>query len=221
MFVLTSNMLQSGFRQFRRQMHCRAMYDIFDWTGILADVMLGAMIAMTMTHVSGEGFVLFGTFQCMMGYAGNAYLLISMTWILGTVWEVLVLCLAVWIAMKHFRELRQTSTGGILRDFLRVLVKTHASYFASSTCASFLVVSCFEMSYLSPTISTDLPYLETQIYSGFIQIFQILQMFVLGPRLILSLREYHAKLVADSDTATVMTSIAFQERVRVETSSSV
>jgi hypothetical protein len=35
-------------------------------------------------------------------------------------------------------------------------------------------------------------------------------MFVLGPRLILSLREYHAKLVARSDEGTGMTSIYFQ-----------
>jgi hypothetical protein len=46
-------------------------------------------------------------------------------------------------------------------------------------------------------------------------------MVVLGPRLILSVREYHAMLVANSDTATDMTSIAFQERVHVATSSSV
>jgi hypothetical protein len=38
----------------------------------------------------------------------------------------------------------------------------------------------------------------------------MLQMFVLGPRLILSLREYHAKLVARSDGGTGMTSIYFQ-----------
>jgi hypothetical protein len=44
---------------------------------------------------------------------------------------------------------------------------------------------------------------------------------VLGPRLILGVREYHAKLVANSDTATNMTSIAFQERVHVSTSTSV
>jgi hypothetical protein len=42
-------------------------------------------------------------------------------------------------------------------------------------------------------------------------------MFVLGPRLILSMREYHAKIVADSDVATDMTSIAFKERMYVST----
>jgi hypothetical protein len=67
----------------------------------------------------------------------------------------------------------------------------------------------------------NVPYLEIQTHAGYIQILQTVQMFVLGPRLILSLREYHANLVADSDTATVMTSICFQERVHVETGSSV
>jgi hypothetical protein len=42
-------------------------------------------------------------------------------------------------------------------------------------------------------------------------------MFVLGPRLILGLREYHAKLVVNSDEGTDMTSVAFQERVHITT----
>lgn len=36
------------------------------------------------------------------------------------------------------------------------------------------------------------------------------QMFVLGPRLILSVRKFHAKLVADSDAGIGMTTIEFQ-----------
>jgi hypothetical protein len=63
--------------------------------------------------------------------------------------------------------------------------------------------------------------LNIQIYWGFAQIFMFAQMFVLGPRLILSVREYNAKLVADFDTATPMTSIAFQDYVHASTSSSV
>jgi hypothetical protein len=41
----------------------------------------------------------------------------------------------------------------------------------------------------------------------------------MGPRLILDVREFHAKLVAGSDAETGMTSIAFQERVHVSTGS--
>jgi hypothetical protein len=61
----------------------------------------------------------------------------------------------------------------------------------------------------------------TVIFSSILQILSNVQLFVLGPRLILSVREYHTKLVADSDAATGMTSIAFQERVHVSTSSTV
>jgi hypothetical protein len=51
---------------------------------------------------------------------------------------------------------------------------------------------------------------STAIVTGVFLIAQALQMFVLGPRLILSIREYHAKLVARSDEGTGMTSIYFQ-----------
>jgi hypothetical protein len=56
--------------------------------------------------------------------------LASVTWVLGIVWEVLALCLAVWIAVKHFRELRQHSTRGMIVDCFTALVQSHVSYFA-------------------------------------------------------------------------------------------
>ncbi|KAG1883246.1 hypothetical protein F4604DRAFT_1920436 [Suillus subluteus] len=139
-----------------------------------------------------------------------------MTWILDTVWEVVALCLAVWITVKHFRELRQHSTRGIIGDSFTVLMKTHVSYFAS-----FLAFSCFRIAFLSPMLSAGPYSLGADMYGGFAQIFELVQLFVLGPRLILGVREYHAELVANSDTATTMTSIAFEERVHASTSSSV
>jgi preprotein translocase subunit SecG len=75
-------------------------------------------------------YILSGTYQCMIVYTGDSLLLDTMTWILGIVWEVLTLCLAVWIAVKHFHELRQHSTGGIIGDCFTVLMKTHMRYFA-------------------------------------------------------------------------------------------
>ncbi|KAG2053880.1 hypothetical protein BDR06DRAFT_971968 [Suillus hirtellus] len=93
-------------------------------------------------------------------------------------------------ALKHFREKRQQSSEGIIMDCFTVLMKTHVTYFAS-----FVALTCIELiGYLSPKISA---------------------MFVLGPRLILSIREYHARLVAQSDAATAVTSIGFQESVSV------
>ena len=55
------------------------------------------------------------------------------------------------------------------------------------------------------------------IYDGALGMASVLQMFVLGPRLILGVREYHAKLVANCDAETSMTSIAFQERIHIST----
>ncbi|KAG2087943.1 hypothetical protein BD769DRAFT_1529326, partial [Suillus cothurnatus] len=81
-------------------------------------------------------------------------------------------------------------------------MKTHVTYFAS-----FFAVSCFKYGLSSSTFSTDMYSLGTQIYMGLIQISHIVQAFVLGPRLILSVREYHAKLVANSDTASAMTQL--------------
>ncbi|KAG2335415.1 hypothetical protein BDR05DRAFT_971681 [Suillus weaverae] len=175
------------------------------------------MVAIITMQIVGEEFILSGIYQCMIGYRGGASLpLHSVTWMLDTVWEVLALCLAVRIAVKHFRELRRHSASGIIGDCFTVLMQTHISYFAS-----FLAASCFQIGSFSPKLSVDIYSLKVQIYFGLAQIFGFLQMFVLGPRLILSVREYHAKLVADSDTGTAMTSIAFQERVHVTTSSSV
>ncbi|KAG2124674.1 hypothetical protein DEU56DRAFT_591933 [Suillus clintonianus] len=85
---------------------------------------------MATRDASGEGHILSGTYTCTIGYADNIFLLGSITWILGVVWEVLALCLAVWIAVKHFRELRQHSAGGIIGDCFTVLIKSHVLYFA-------------------------------------------------------------------------------------------
>ncbi|KAG2139178.1 uncharacterized protein EDB93DRAFT_1330290 [Suillus bovinus] len=176
----------------------------------------GVLVAIAMMNSSGEELVLSGTYRCSISHAEDIRLLDSVAWILSVVWEVLALYLAVWIAIKHFRELRQHSTGGIMGDCLMVLIKTHMLYFASSGVVSFfqLIIK------FSPTLSTDNS-LEAQAVYGLLQILQAVQMFVLGPRLILSIREYNARIVTDSDAATAMTSIAFQERVHISTGSSV
>jgi hypothetical protein len=76
-----------------------------------------------------EELILSGVYICDIE---GDLLLISVVWILNTVWEVLALCLSVWIAVKHFRDLRRlgTSTGSTIGDSFRVLVKSHVLYFA-------------------------------------------------------------------------------------------
>ncbi|KAG2341826.1 hypothetical protein BDR05DRAFT_1001388 [Suillus weaverae] len=174
-----------------------------------------AFAVIVTSHMSGEELILSGTYQCNVTFGEqHTTLLESMSWILTTAWEVAALCLAVWIAVKHFRELQRHSSGGIIEDCFAVLMKSHVIYFAS-----FVAVSCLELGYLSPAILTPDPYsIGPPIYAGVANIFSLVQLFVLGPRLILSVREYYAQVVADSDGATSMLSIVFQERVHVPTS---
>ncbi|KAG2154467.1 uncharacterized protein EDB93DRAFT_1248262 [Suillus bovinus] len=228
---------------------CRIMYVVMSWTIVLVSPLLwviiitrlnamyqgsrkiliflivtflaviifvGVVAVLTTIHTSGEELILSGTHQCSTVFGGNIQFLISMTWILFLVWEILALCLAVWIAVKRFRELRSRSAGEIVGDSYTVLIKTHVVYFASS-----VAVSCFQIIIeLSPTLSAEYSS-DTQLYMGFLRISTVVQTFVLGPRLILSIREYYANLVADSNAATGMTSIAFQQRVHISTSDGV
>jgi hypothetical protein len=76
--------------------------------------------------------ILSGIHMCAFGYEGDTTLLISMVWMLNTIWEVLSLCLSVWIAVKHFRDLRRLSlsTGSTMGDCFKVLIQSHVLYFA-------------------------------------------------------------------------------------------
>jgi hypothetical protein len=58
---------------------------------------------------------------------------------------------------------------------------------------------------------------ESQIFLGFLSIAQDVQMFVLGPHLILGIREYHAKLVTIPDETSGMASIVFQDHTHIST----
>ncbi|KAG2034971.1 hypothetical protein BDR03DRAFT_963762 [Suillus americanus] len=191
---------------------------IFLIVAFLADNIFNGVVAiMTTIHASGEELILSGTYQCSIGNTEVVALLNSITWVFAIAWEALALCLAAWIAVKHFRELRRHSTGRIIEDCFTVLMKTHLLYFAS-----FVAVSCFALVvFFSPVPSMDQYSLGINICLGVLQILTSVQMFVLGPRLILAIREYYAKLVVDSDAATGMTSIAFQERVHISTGSGV
>ncbi|KAG2032797.1 hypothetical protein BDR03DRAFT_1094744 [Suillus americanus] len=118
------------------------------------------------------------------------------------VWEVLALFLTVWIVMKHFRELRRSPAGSTIGDCLTMLMQSHMFYFLA-----FAIVASLRLGLLSPNIRGSSS-VGSDIYSGIWAIAQVLQMFVLGPRLILSIREYHAKLVARADWEIGMTSIS-------------
>ncbi|KAG1778950.1 hypothetical protein EV702DRAFT_1043933 [Suillus placidus] len=206
---------------------CNIMYYAIDVVNLVVATMLGVIMIARLHAMYQRSrvmliflVVIFLAVIIACGVIGaiilnDVQLLVSMVWMVNTVWEALVLCLSVWIAVKHFRDLRRLrgpSTGSTIRDCFRVLIKSHVLYFAS--------VSCLQLGNLSPELLISNSIAALALY-GTCQIFLGVQMFVLGPRLILSVREYHAKLVAGSDAETSMTSIVFQERVHVSTGSTV
>ncbi|KAG2153706.1 uncharacterized protein EDB93DRAFT_1327217 [Suillus bovinus] len=185
---------------------------------VAGNMFIGVAVATTiaMRDFSQEELILSGTHQCTGHFNGYYLHLDSVSWIFGTSWEVIALFLAVWIAVLHFCELRQRSGDGIMNDCFTVLIKTHLVYFASV-----VGVSCLGLGDNFSKALVNEYSLGTQIYQGLFVMFRFVQMFVLGPRLVLGVREYHAKLLNDSNTATGMTSIAFQEPVHISTRSSV
>jgi len=86
-------------------------------------------MALTTRLLLPEEQILSGLHLCVD--EGENPLLMAEIWMLGTVWEVLALCLAVWIAVKHFREIHRSSTGRVVGNFFAVLIKTHVLYFVA------------------------------------------------------------------------------------------
>lgn len=180
-------------------------------------VAAGVLLAKVRRYARSEEFVLSGIHQCMSYFTGgNIPLLIGNDWeyVTGLTWEIIVLCLAVWIAIKHFRELRQQLRWNV-QDCFTVLIQTHVFYFAA-----FAVTSCFAFGGLSNNL-LNISSVGVQISNIVSQVAIIVQLFVLGPRLILSVRAHHARLLADSDEGAAMTTIAFQERIYESTGSGV
>ncbi|KAG1764362.1 hypothetical protein EV702DRAFT_1044735 [Suillus placidus] len=165
----------------------------------------GVMTAIGNIGTSGEESILSGYHSCFVIINTNEINLNSETFIPTAIWEILAFSLAIWIVIKHVRELRQSPTRSTMRDCFMVLAQSHVLYFLA-----FAAVSCFDLGLLSPNIINSIS-VGDDIYGGVLQIAQVLQMFVLGPRLILSVREYHAKLLASSDEETSMTAIVFEE----------
>ncbi|KAG1798446.1 uncharacterized protein HD556DRAFT_1440155 [Suillus plorans] len=184
---------------------------------LAVNITYGVNAAIALRHLVAQELILSGTYMCRFSFEGDGELLFLMVWMINAVWELLALYLSVWIVVKHFRDLRRlgSSTGSTIRDCFRVLMRSHVHYFAC-----FLGASCLAFITGAPEIETSSS-MEILTLGGALQVLFGVQAFVLGPRLILSIRQYHAKLVAESDAETSMDPIAFQEHVHVSTSSTV
>ncbi|KAG2342702.1 hypothetical protein BDR05DRAFT_963914 [Suillus weaverae] len=174
---------------------------------LASTVAAGVMTAIGNNYVSRAELILSGNSLCFTQYTNPVAMALTRETLIPTlIWEILALCLALWIVAKHFCEVRQMPIAG---DSFTMLIKGHVLDFVG-----FAAVSCFNIGSLSPTLMNSSS-AASNIYFGILQIVQPVQMFVLGPRLILGIREYHAKLVASSDEGTGMSTIAFQERGQV------
>jgi hypothetical protein len=184
---------------------------------LAVNIACGVITAVILEHIVGEELILSGIYMCGYGLEGDDELLALMFSTLNTVWEVLVLCLSIWIAVKELRYLRRLGrlTTSSIGECFRVLIQSHVLYFAS-----FVGVNCLQPELLFAEFANSKS-IGTRIVDGALQILLVTQMFVLGPRLILSVRVSHTKLLAEFDAETSMASIVFQQRVHVPISSTV
>ncbi|KAG2370311.1 hypothetical protein BDR07DRAFT_11073 [Suillus spraguei] len=161
-------------------------------------------------NIVGEAVIFSGNHHCKFDFQGHDQLLILKTWILGIVWETVTLCLAVWVTVKHFRR---PSTGLITGDWFVVLMRAHILYFAS-----FIVTSSLHLHHFFKVIKMSST-LGNQFYCCTVTYFGLMQLFVLGPRLILGVRELNAQRLNDFDERGTGPTIDFQTHVRISTSS--
>jgi len=173
----------------------------------------GVMLGIGNIGISGKEFVLSGYHICLVQIDTYRMNLNHEMVIPTAIWEILAFLLAVWIVILRFYEMRQSRSGSSIGDCFKMLIKSHALYFLA-----FAAVACFNIGDLAPGLRHSTTVAD-DIYAGALRIARVLQMFVLGPRLILSIREYHSKLVTRSDGGINMTAIAFQALRHRSTSS--
>lgn len=176
-----------------------------------------AVIAVAGTNLlSIKVILLYGT-QCVYEIDASQQLRMFEAYTVATTWEALTLCLAIWIVVKHLRELRPRSTGqAIIGDCFTVLLKTHVLYFVF-----FAISSSLNIGLISPHFSASSS-VGAQSYRGLLEFAMLLQMFVAGPRLILSVREYHAKLIPTFEEGTTgIHPMAFRECIAESSDSNV
>ncbi|KAG2357144.1 hypothetical protein BDR07DRAFT_1421223 [Suillus spraguei] len=159
-------------------------------------IISGVTVVIENSGISAQEDILSGFNTCIIYSQTN---LIYESLIPTSVWEILALFLTIWIVIKHFYELRRSPTGSSFGNCLKMLIESHIFYFLA-----FATVASLRLCSLSTV--TDSTSVGSAVYSGIWAIAEVLQMFVLGPRLILSIREYYANLVARSDGETWMMS---------------
>jgi hypothetical protein len=177
---------------------------IFLVAALLACTIASAVIMVIANlGVSAQQAVLSGYDTCMTNIDTYMMHLIYESVIPTTIWEILALFLTIWVIIKYFREQKQLLTKG---NCFTILVESHVFYFLA-----FVAMTSFTLGSVSPGITYSPPYTKRVMYYAALATAQMLQMFVLGPRLILSVRESYAKSVARAEGGSDMTSMTFDD----------
>jgi hypothetical protein len=168
-------------------------------TLLASTIASGVLVVIGSLGISEQEAILSGYHTCFTEV--DARIMLTYESVISTaVWEILSLFLAAWVVIKH---VRQSPTGSTIGDYFTTLIESHTFYFLA-----FATVACFMLGSLSPNI-TNSPSIGSATYTGILSITQMLQMFVLGPRLILSVREHHAKVTTRTNGG-IVTSITFK-----------
>ncbi|KAG2075462.1 hypothetical protein BDR04DRAFT_42506 [Suillus decipiens] len=113
---------------------------------LAVDIAYRVLATIVLEHIIAEELILSGTFTCEHEFQGDFQLLCSMFWTPITVWEVLVLCLSLWITVKHFHDLRKLGplTGSTIGDCFKVLITLEPDYkrIVSCTVKYLLIYVC-------------------------------------------------------------------------------
>jgi len=170
--------------------HSRKMLIFLVIVFMVVTIACGLVIGIIgMNFPYGEA-VLSGTYQCIgEGSQYSARLLVALPWVFYATWGILGLSLTLWVAFRHFREMKRWA----IEDRLTALIKMHVIYFTI-----FCAAACLNLGSLSPRIS-NFASGGIDVYYGVIEIVLFVQMFVLGPCLILHVREYNDHLTTTSD----------------------
>ncbi|KAG2054064.1 hypothetical protein BDR06DRAFT_425659 [Suillus hirtellus] len=170
--------------------HSRKMLIFLVIVFMVVTIACGLVIGIIGMNFPYGEIVLSGTYQCIgEGSQYSARLLVALPWVFYATWGILGLSLALWVAFRHFRETKRWA----IEDRLTALIKMHVIYFTIFSAAA-----CLNLGSLSPRIS-NLASVGVDVYYGVIEIVLFVQMFVLGPCLILHVREYNDHLTTTSD----------------------
>ncbi|KAG1794637.1 uncharacterized protein HD556DRAFT_419811 [Suillus plorans] len=125
--------------------HSRKMLIFLVIVFMVVTIACGLVIGIVGMNFQYGETVLSGTYQCIgEGSQYSGRLLVAVPWVFYTTWGIIGLSLAVWVAFRHFREMKRWA----IEDRRTALIKMHVIYFTIFSAAA-----CLNLGSLSPRVS--------------------------------------------------------------------